>query len=100
VGLLGPIPRLGWSRGRPVRGRTCGQRWWPPRAVPGCDRGSTGPVRVRGSGLRESGRGSSCLVAVGLALGPCRGGLRRRARAEHQSEGAARHARQGVAGPL
>jgi hypothetical protein len=43
----------------PVRGRTGGRRWWPPRVVPGCDRGSTGLARGRGSGLRESGRGSS-----------------------------------------
>jgi hypothetical protein len=47
----------GSGRG-PARGRTGGRRWWPPRAVPGCGRGSTGMARGHGSGPRESWIGS------------------------------------------
>jgi hypothetical protein len=44
----------GSGRG-PVRGRTGGRRWWPPRAVPGCGRVSTGLARGRGNGPRSHG---------------------------------------------
>jgi hypothetical protein len=67
VGLLGPIPGLGWSRGRPARPHGGAERRWPREPLLRRDGDQCGAIGGGGSSCGRKGRCRSGGTAEGVS---------------------------------